>query len=276
MFPSRLFSSINSSSTDLSKLLDFKDSKYSSITVDMIQYSGPINSSDFKTKLAATIEHAKAMGKKCIYLNFNLKTTATIGLMSEVGALGFQFHRAEGDNAVLLLWIGSGECKVPIFASHHVGVGGALWSEGKVLVVRETGFNNIAGWKLPGGLADVGEELGDAASREIQEETGLKTTLDSVLGFRHSHNSQFGRSDIYVVCKMSLVDVSEKTLKLDSDEILEAKWMTLDELEAVNKAPLLKIIIDILRAGEGVGMVEKTVASVVPGREPFRLYHPKY
>ncbi len=128
---------------------------------------------------------------------------------------------------------------------------------------------------MPGGLCDVGEELGDAVAREVREETGIEAELKSVLTFRHSHNIQFGRSDIYVVCMMNLKDAN-LSLKLDGDEILEAKWMSLDELETVNKAPLMKVVIDILRGGDNKqpGLVETTLASIVPGRKPFKLYMP--
>lgn len=46
---------------------------------------------------------------------------------------------------------------------------------------------------MPGGAADPGEELHDAAKREVFEETGIRTEVVSLLCFRTAHEFQFGR-----------------------------------------------------------------------------------
>ena len=51
-----------------------------------------------------------------------------------------------------------------------------------------------------------GEDIGTAAAREIKEETGIQSVFQSVLTLRHSHNIQFGRSDMYVICRMTLAN----------------------------------------------------------------------
>ena len=38
-----------------------------------------------------------------------------------------------------------------------------------------------------------GEEIPAAAVREVFEETGVTASFESLLGFRHTHNSLFGR-----------------------------------------------------------------------------------
>lgn len=48
-----------------------------------------------------------------------------------------------------------------------------------VLIKRR---NPPLGWALPGGFVDVGEMLEQAATREAQEETGLKVRLETLLG----------------------------------------------------------------------------------------------
>ena len=65
---------------------------------------------------------------------------------------GFKYHRAEDDVAHLLLWLPRDiENNVPIFATHHCGVAGAIVvpdkQGGKILVVKE---KNKDTWKLPG------------------------------------------------------------------------------------------------------------------------------
>jgi 8-oxo-dGTP pyrophosphatase MutT (NUDIX family) len=83
----------------------------------------------------------------------------------------------------------------------------------QVLVIREArsvdgqkvGFGR--GWKLPGGLADLGEDFAATAQREVWEETGITSDFLGIVGFRHQHDTVFGRSDLYFVCEMALTNV---------------------------------------------------------------------
>lgn len=54
------------------------------------------------------------------------------------------------------------------------------------------------------GLIDAGENLSDAAAREVLEETGVQAEFDSVLAFRHGHRGLFGKSDLFFVVRMRL------------------------------------------------------------------------
>eukprot|EP01052_Picozoa_sp_SAG31_P000394 SAG31_NODE_12_length_38498_cov_21.161671_10_plen_93_part_00 len=54
--------------------------------------------------------------------------------------------------------------------------------------------------KLTGGLANLGEDIGECASREVLEETGIETSFGSLVAFRHRHNEGIGgRSNMYFV-----------------------------------------------------------------------------
>ena len=128
---------------------------------------------------------------------------------------------------------------------------------------------------------NLGEEFSDAAVREVFEETGVLSSFTSVLTVRHSHNIQFGRSDVYVVCKLSLgrnnnqLDSIEKQMEITVDqEIDNAKWVPLSEFKALNKHPMLACVADILLA-DAPGFIETEMPSPVKNRGPFKLYHPK-
>lgn len=186
---------------------------------------------------------------------------------------GFKFHHAEGDYCNLLLWLPQdSQSTVPPFATHHVGVGALLVNkQNEILVVKEK--SKVAGWKLPGGYVNLGEDLGAAAVREVREETGIHCSFSSVLSFRHSHDMQWGRGDIYVVCKC---DPMSSDIKVDS-EIDDAMWMPVPEYQQQAKAEMMKKIMQDLpmyadtKAGE---LRESTMTSIVPGRGSFKFYSP--
>jgi len=83
-------------------------------------------------------------------------------------------------------------------------------------------------WKLPGGLADPGEDLGVTACREVLEETGIRSEFSGVVSLRHAHNMRFGQADIYFVLRLRAVS---EEIKIDPEEIRDARWMALPEIE---------------------------------------------
>jgi ADP-ribose pyrophosphatase YjhB (NUDIX family) len=215
---------------------------------------------------------------------------------------GFRYHHAENEVATLLLWLPANvECKVPPFATHHVGVAGAVilpddssnnsnssnggnkvTENSKILLVRERS-KQAAGWKLPGGYANLGEDFSKAAVREIWEETGIKARFDGVLTVRHSNNIQFGRDDIYVICKMQLESTSASASASSGDttsaqkitidaEIDDAVWMPLGQFKESTKHPMLQKVADLLLK-DTKGLTETEMPSPVRGRS-FKLYHP--
>ena len=113
------------------------------------------------------------------------------------------------------------------YATHQIGVGGfVLNSKEEVLVVRES---NEGDWKLPGGIAELGEEFGETAEREVFEETGVLAVFESLVGFRHQHQTAFGRSNLYFVALMQLAQETETEISMCESELIAAQWMPLQE-----------------------------------------------
>jgi ADP-ribose pyrophosphatase YjhB (NUDIX family) len=65
------------------------------------------------------------------------------------------------------------------YATPRVDVRGAVFQDGKLLLVRE---RVDGGWTLPGGWADVGDAPSEAAEREVWEEAGLRVKAQKVIG----------------------------------------------------------------------------------------------
>ena len=62
-----------------------------------------------------------------------------------------------------------------------VGVGGVVFIDGRVLLVKRR-FEPLAGrWSLPGGALEVGETLAEGLAREMKEETGLDVDVGPVV-----------------------------------------------------------------------------------------------
>lgn len=196
-------------------------------------------------------------------------------LIPSAALFGFKYHSAEGDIASLLLWLQPSECKVPPFATHHCGVGAAVLHKDKLLVVKERA--KPTGWKLPGGYLNLGEDIEVGVRREVEEETGIKAVFERVLSFRHQHNVQFGRSDIYIICQLR---AESSDIRVDP-EIDEAMWMDIAEFRAQTRHPMLLKISEILlltrkKEHDGrmtmTGFVGETMPSSIRGKEPFTLY----
>jgi len=84
-------------------------------------------------------------------------------------------------------------------------------------------------WKLPGGLADPGEDFAQTVAREVREETGVECELDGVVSVRHTHGYRFGMGDLYVIVRLR---ATSETITIDPVELLAAQWMSREEIWA--------------------------------------------
>ena len=114
---------------------------------------------------------------------------------------------------------------------YNVGVGGAVVGDGRLLLVRRASRRGRGNWQIPGGFVEQNETMAIAVLREVEEETGVKTTAQGVLGIRNRYDEEGGNS-IYVVMLLS-PDSGEPSP--DMKEVDRAEYFSLPEIEALEQ-----------------------------------------
>lgn len=184
----------------------------------------------FQSKLKHSVSSWRAAGRCGIWAKVPNNAAKVIpALLDE----GFDWHHARSGQgySMLTLWLQDDESRFPSYGGHQVGVGGLVLSpSGDVLLMKEKvpHFGRKESlWKLPGGLADLGEDLGAAAAREVVEETGVQAVAEGLLSVHHRHGFRFGVSDFYFAVQMR---AESSELKPDPREVLDLTWMPLEEV----------------------------------------------
>ena len=95
--------------------------------------------------------------------------------------------------------------------------------DGRVLLVRS---RQHAGWGLPGGLLQRGEEPADGLVRELAEELSLETSSDVLVNSRQHTVIDPTAQQVTVVFAVTL----ESRPEVDGDEVVEARWFAQSDL----------------------------------------------
>ena len=66
----------------------------------------------------------------------------------------------------------------------QLAVSGAIFRDGKVLLVRRSRSPGLGFYSFPGGRVEFGESLHTALHREVDEETGLRIEILELAGWR--------------------------------------------------------------------------------------------
>lgn len=111
------------------------------------------------------------------------------------------------------------------YATPRVDVRGAVFRDGKLLLVRERADG---GWTMPGGWADVGDAPSQAAEREVWEEAGFHVRARHLVGVYDANRT--GPLELFHAFKIVfLCDILDGAAK-PSIETSEVAFFSMNEI----------------------------------------------
>jgi 8-oxo-dGTP diphosphatase len=109
-------------------------------------------------------------------------------------------------------------------------VGGAIFSDGKLLIIQKSDYKKLFAWhwEIPGGKVDPGEDPNKAIIREVKEETNLDVEIIRPYDVWHSiiefHDEKEHLIEIDFLLKAKTHDI-----KLEAHKHPKYKWITPDD-----------------------------------------------
>ncbi|MCB1136177.1 MAG: NUDIX hydrolase [Chlamydiia bacterium] len=134
----------------------------------------------------------------------------------------------------------------------RVGAYGVALQDGKILLAQKTAGPLTGAWDLPGGGVEFGETPEQALAREFLEETAYVLESHQLIGTDSMH----GISDrpYHFVGILYSVTVSGRDETVEPDE--EARWVSLDALDAIQLTPFAKKGLSLLQLGSQVATMD--------------------
>ena len=120
---------------------------------------------------------------------------------------------------------------------YNVGVGGAVVDSDRLLLVRRASRRGRGNWQIPGGFVEQNETMELAVVREVQEEAGVTTTVQGVLGIRNRYDEDGGNS-LYIVL---LLKPQSGVPNPDMKEVDRAEYFNLAEIQALEQISPINI-----------------------------------
>ena len=111
-------------------------------------------------------------------------------------------------------------------------VGVCIKSENNEILMVQEAKGEIKGlYNIPAGKLDPSESIFEGAIRETKEETGYDVKLDSVLCIQYLENKNI----LKIIFNATIISGN---INFDKDEIMDIKWIPIEELELMSKDKL--------------------------------------
>lgn len=116
----------------------------------------------------------------------------------------------------------------------------------KILMVKEAKKKYYGQWNYPAGHLEEFEKIMDGAIRETFEETGCKVKLTGVLPIANIDLEK----ETHILIRF-VAEIIEENISFDKEEILDVKWIEIEDIKKMKKEELrgydigIKTIYDI-------------------------------
>ncbi|MEH6987641.1 MULTISPECIES: NUDIX hydrolase [Bacillales] len=125
----------------------------------------------------------------------------------------------------------------------------SIIQDGKVLMIKENKATVKNKWNFPSGHVEKGEDILEAACREVKEETGLDVKLTHTTGIYNFISS----TDHQVILFHFIGQITGGFLSLQEEEIVDSKWVNLSNFksfkdEELRDAKVIRQILDAVKA----------------------------
>jgi len=128
--------------------------------------------------------------------------------------------------------------------SPRIAIGGVVFKDGGVLLVRRGKPPALGEWAVPGGSVELGETLKQAVEREIREEAGISVRAGEICyTFEAVKRDDDGRVQFHYV----IIDLMAEYLSgepVPASDATEAAWLTPGDLA---DRPVNATTIELLR-----------------------------
>ena len=111
-----------------------------------------------------------------------------------------------------------------------LGVSGIVFNQHKqILLIQRNQPPAMGRWSIPGGKLEAGESLVEACRREINEETGLDTEIKNIVAVVERRLEGF---HYVIIDYLALLAGEENCRPVAKSDVSEARWVSLDQLDA--------------------------------------------
>jgi ADP-ribose pyrophosphatase YjhB (NUDIX family) len=126
----------------------------------------------------------------------------------------------------------------------HITVATIVERAGKFLMVKEKSGGRLV-YNQPAGHVEIKESLFDAAIRETLEETAWRVNLEQLLGIYQYTSPENGIT--YIRHCFIAKAISPRTERDLDEDIVEAVWVSLEELEHRESEMRSPLVLEVIR-----------------------------